>query len=332
MTTTNTKRLWVCAAVFSVSMLSACGDSDLEEIHEQELNDAIASLEAPEMAAASPDNEASTPASPDNEASTAASPETEASTPANIDLSLYDLTFSDEFNAMSLDASKWNTILFDPDTVIFEQLQYYVDIQDEDEAQIFDSPFSFNGDHLTISATQTPDEQRSEANEQPYLSGILTTRNKLDITYGYIEARVDVEEGLGIWPSLWMLASGADGLLPEIYVFEHDGGRPDSVFHNYNYVDDEGLLRSPGQQEIEATGFSDNFHTVGLQWSPGELLFFIDGQASYRIIGDKVPAEDMYLIFSLAIGGIWTGAPDATTPDPAKLSVDYIRVYQLKDQ
>ena len=332
MTTTNTKRLWVCAAVFSVSMLSACGDSDLEEIHEQELNDAIAALEAPEMAAASPDNEASTPASPDNEASTPASPETGASTPANIDLSLYDLTFSDEFNGTSIDASKWNTILFDPDTVIFEQLQYYVDIQDEDEAQIFDSPFSFNGDHLTISATQTPDEQRSEANEQPYLSGILTTRNKLDITYGYIEARVDVEEGRGIWPSLWMLASGAGGLLPEIYILEHDGGRPDSVFHNYNYVDDEGLLRSPGQQQIEAIGFSDNFHTVGLQWSPGELLFFIDGQASYRIIGDKVPAEDMYLIFSLAIGGIWTGAPDATTPDPATLSVDYIRVYQLKNQ
>ena len=311
MTTTNIKRPFAFAAVVSVSILSACGDSDLEEIHEQELNDAIASLEAaPEVAAASPD--------------------TEASTPDNIDLSLYNLTFSDEFNDMSLDASKWNTALFDPDTVIFDQLQYYVDTQDED--QILDSPFSFNGEHLTISATQTPEEQRAEANEQPYLSGILTTRNKLDITYGYIEARVDVEEGRGIWPSFWMLASGDDGLLPEIYVFEYDGGRPDSVFHNYNYVDSEGLLRSPGQQEIEAIGFSDNFHTVGLQWSPEELLFYIDGQASYRIIGDKVPAEDMYLILSLAIGGIWTGAPDATTPDPATLSIDYVRVYQLKDE
>ena len=326
MTTTNIKRLYACAAVVSVSILSACSNSDLEEIHEQELNDAIASFEATDAATDEAPDE-----SPDESPELgAASPNTEASTPADIDLSLYDLTFSDEFNGTTLDASKWNTSLFDPDVVILDQLQYYVDTQDEE--QIFDTPFSFDGQNLTISATLTPDEQRAEANEQAYLSGILSTRNKLDITYGYIEARVDVEEGRGIWPSLWMLASGGDGLLPEVYILEHDGGRPDSVFHNYNYVDEEGLLRSPGQQEIAATGFSDNFHTVGLKWSPEELLFYIDGEASYRIIGDKVPAEDMYLIFSLAIGGIWTGAPDATTPIPAKFSIDYIRVYQLKDQ
>ena len=310
MTTINMKLLNAIAVSLSVSMLSACGDSDLEEIHEQELDDAIVSFEAPLVSSALPNSE--------------------SITPANIDLSDYELVFGDEFNDMTLDANKWTTSLWPEDTIVFNQLQFYVDIQND--TQTLNSPFTLNGQYLTISATPTPDDQRSIANEQAYLSGILSTRDTFDLTFGYIEARVDVETGRGIWPSLWMFGSASDGLRPELYLLEHDGAKADSIFYNYNYVDNDGNLRSTGQREVEFEGFADSFHTIGLKWTSEEILFYINGQPSYRIVGQNVPNEDMFLILNLAMGGIWPGAPDATTPDPATFKVDYIRVYQLKDQ
>lgn len=305
MTTGHMKVITASVACLLALTLSSCGDSDLIELHERELDDAIAELELPEQTG-------------------------EEALPTDLDLSQFELIFSDEFNGTSIDEAKWDTSLFSSDTVIFEQLQFYVDALDPDET--LPSPFSFDGEHLSISATTTTDDQRASANEQAYLSGILTTRDRFTLQYGYIEARMDLPEGRGIWPSLWMLGADNEGRMPEVYIFEYDGAKPDSVFHNYNYVDEDGNLRSPSQQESEVTGISEGFHTFGLRWTPSEMLFYINGQPSWRIIGENLPDEQMYMVLNLAMGGVWPGAPDGTTPDPAILEVDYIRVYELSDQ
>ncbi|MFK7860628.1 MAG: family 16 glycosylhydrolase [Granulosicoccus sp.] len=304
----NMKKAYL-VCLFSLS-LSACGESDLEDIHDQRLDDAIAAEDSPVIAPALPD--------------------TDIQSPPSVDLSEYELVFSDEFQGNELDGTKWGTSALGSDTIIFNQLQYYVDTQSDDETLA--SPFTFDGEHMTINATTTPDSQRADANGQAYLSGLLTTRDTFDFTYGYIEARVNVEQGRGLWPSLWMLGAESDDLLPEVYVFEYDGAKPDSVFHNYNFLGTDGNLRSNGQEEIQVSGFSEGFHTLGLRWSPEELLFYVDGQPTYLITGESVPGDDMYLILNLAIGGVWLGAPDATTPDPATLEVDYVRVYQEVSQ
>jgi len=41
-----------------------------------------------------------------------------------------------------------------------------------------------------------------------------------------------------------------------------------------------------------------------------------------------LPQQDMYLILNLAIGGVWVDEPDASTPSPAELIVDYVRIYE----
>jgi len=301
------------AVTLSVT-LSACGESDLEEEHEQLLDDAFAAAQNPALGSADPDTD----------------PDAEVPSPTSIDVSNYDLVFSDEFDGNSLDADNWSTSLFSSDTVIFEQLQYYVDTQNAQ--QTLSSPFTFNGQSLTISATKTPDDDRADANEQPYLSGLLTSREAFNFTYGYIEARVKVQAGLGIWPMFWMLGSNTDGISPEVYIFEYDGSKVNSVFHNYIYRDAENNQRSNGQREVQADSFSEGFQTVGLRWTPNELLYYVNGQPSYRVIGENVPKENMYLTLNLAMGGNWPGAPDGTTPDPATLEVDYVRIYQEKSQ
>lgn len=246
-----------------------------------------------------------------------------------VDLSLYNLVFSDEFRGSSIDADKWNTALtWGPDLVVYDQLQYYVDLQNFPDFGY--NPFNLDGEILTLTAVETPDNLRAAANEQPWLSGVLTSAGKFDFTYGYIETRIDTQEGRGVWPGFWLLSSEFAGLKPELFVMEYDGSKPGSLFHNYNYQDADGNLRSPGQWEVSSTDFSNGFHTVGVAWSPQELLFYIDSVPRYRIVGQNVSSQNMYLILNLAVGGIWTGAPDGTTPRPASIAIDYVRVYQLK--
>lgn len=296
--------------------LTACGQSDLIDLQERELDDARNASQAPLVGPANP----------------AEPPDVGIDNPVqssnSVDLSLYDLAFNDEFQGSSIDADKWNTRLtWGPDVSIFDQHQYYVDVQNS--ANFGYNPFSFDGETLTISAIETPDALRASANEQAWLSGTLTSANKFEFTYGYIEARVDLQPGRGVWPSFWMLSQEVEGLNPQLFVMEYDGSKPDSIFHNYNYQDIDGNLRSPGQWEVVQPGISEGFHTIGLEWSPQELLYYIDGEPRYRIVGENVSSQDMYLILNLAIGGVWPGAPDGTTAKPATLVVDYVRVYQL---
>ena len=152
------------------------------------------------------------------------------------------------------------------------------------------------------------------------------------MTYGYIEARIDLPEGAGLWPAFWMLGSDFEGLKPELYILEHNGATPDSAFLNYNYHDEDGNLRSPGQLEVTETGLADGFQLYAVQWSSEEIIYYIDGEPRYRIIGSNVPAQPMYLLLNLAVGGVWVGAPDAsTTGFPAGMRIDYVRAYQSAD-
>jgi beta-glucanase (GH16 family) len=64
-------------------------------------------------------------------------------------------------------------------------------------------------------------------------------------------------------------------------------------------------------------------------WQPDRLVWYIDGVERYRT-SDHVPAEPMYLIANLAVGGNWPGAPDNTTVFPADLEIDYIAVWQAE--
>jgi beta-glucanase (GH16 family) len=70
---------------------------------------------------------------------------------------------------------------------------------------------------------------------------------------------------------------------------------------------------------------TDGFHVHKVVWSPGKLVFSIDGKVTSTITSD-VPSMPMYPIFDLALG-----APgyriNATTSSPLRMEIDYIRVY-----
>ncbi len=320
-------RIAVCVAL--ALSLAACGDSDLEQLHAESLEAALkeANESDPLVGAAAPAVEMPEAAMPEIAMPENGLPAPSAATLQVIDANEYSLVFHDEFTGTSLDSDKWNTAMaWGPELTINDEQQYYVDTQSNPNSEF--NPFSFDGEALIISAASTPDSMVGSVNGQSYVSGALTTLNKFDMSYGYIEARVDVPEGRGLWPSLWMLGTDFVDLKPQLYLMEFNGGNPNSFYHNYNYTDAEGNLRSPKQHEVVVNGASAGWHTMGVRWSVGELTYYVNGYPTFKITGENVPSQAMYFIMNLAVGGLWVDEPDDSTPQPSEFKVDYVRVYQ----
>lgn len=79
----------------------------------------------------------------------------------------------------------------------------------------------------------------------------------------------------------------------------------------------------------------DAFHTYTLIKRPNEVIWQVDGVQYHRITPASMPAggtwafeKPMFLLLNLAIGGDWPGSPDATTPLPARMPVDLVRIYK----
>jgi beta-glucanase (GH16 family) len=147
--------------------------------------------------------------------------------------------------------------------------------------------------------------------------------------YGYFELRAKPPRGKGLWPAFWLLPKRTGAWPPELDVMEQIGSQPHTVLMAQHYRDPAGV---PGKHSRTWTGpdFTAGFHTFGMSWSPEAVVWYIDGVERFRSHLD-IPAEEMYLLVNLAVGGEVAGEPDATTRFPSHLEVDYVRVWKDPD-
>ena len=111
---------------------------------------------------------------------------------------------------------------------------------------------------------------------------------------------------------------------PEIDVLEARGSNTNRV--NFNVHFDEAV--TGGSYTDTGTDFSGGYHTFAVDWQPTALTFYVDGIERWRYTGAGIPSEPMYLVLNLAVGGVYDGSPDASTPFPSYFDVDYVRVWQ----
>ena len=152
-------------------------------------------------------------------------------------------------------------------------------------------------------------------------------------TYGRFEWRAKLPAGVGMWPALWMMGTnfplvGWPGC-GEIDVVENNGSNPDFV---------QGSLHSNGGDPTAIHNFTGgesvtNFHTYLLDWEPGSIKWFVDGQV-YETQSSQTPFNaPFFFLMNLAVGGQYVGSPTisqikAGTVFPAELQVDYVRIYE----
>ena len=253
-----------------------------------------------------------------------------------LDLNTMHLTFDDEFNSLSLYngvSGTWNpTYGYSSDLNNFashvhgEEKQIYVDpaFTGTTSGALGANPFSIQDGILNITAAPTSPALADALGGYQYTSGLITTQQTFQQTYGYFEMSARLPDGQGLWPAFWLLPAGGWGP-PEIDVVEMLGNNPSTIYTT---------AHSTVTGQLQSTSFASNvadtsagFHTYGVDWEPDQITWYFDGQ---QIAQTATPADmhsPMYMLANLAVGGNWPGSPDATTAFPANMQIDYIRAY-----
>lgn len=196
---------------------------------------------------------------------------------------------------------------------------------------------------LTITAKEESIQGKS------YTSGKLYTEPTFSQTYGKFEAKMKLPAGDGLWPAFWMMPATDDyggwASTGELDIMEARGRLIDEVggaiHYGRNWPNNKFAAKEyhfPSGQNIT------DFHVYGVEWEPGEIRWYVDGEL-YQTInnwdswGADQPAKyafpapfdkPFFMILNLAVGGNYDGGRvPSSSMMPAEMIVDYVRVYEL---
>jgi beta-glucanase (GH16 family) len=169
-------------------------------------------------------------------------------------------------------------------------------------------------------------------------SARMNTYGKFSLTYGTVSARIKLPRGQGLLPAFWLMGTDIYSVgwprSGEIDVIE----TPSITTSYTNHL--HGSTSSGGHWQLGNSGaiadLSTDYHVYSVTKSQNQISISIDGRTvgSYRSSqlssGQQwVFNKPTYVLFSLAVGGNWPGAPDLTTPNPSYMLIDWIRAYSL---
>ncbi len=240
-------------------------------------------------------------------------------------------TFADEFNGPAgspVDGSKWR-VETGNNGGNNREYQYYTN-------RTQNVATDGQGNLVITARRENPGNYSCWYGRCQYTSARLNTSGKFSQTYGHFEIRMKMSHGQGMWPAFWMMGTTGGGWPNngEIDVMENIGREPNTV---------HGTIHGPGYSGAGGIGaafngprFADGFHTFRLDWAPNSLVWSVDN----RVFQRRSPADlggrqwvfnnrPFYLLLNLAVGGDWPGAPNAGTPMPNTIVVDYVRVTTL---
>jgi beta-glucanase (GH16 family) len=180
-----------------------------------------------------------------------------------------------------------------------------------------------------------------------YTSARLKTQGLFSFQYGRFEMRAQVPEAQGFWPAGWLLGNNISTInwpaCGEMDVLERiDAAKtPD---WNEGSVHGTGFTGTVGLGTIynfPAGQTAAGWHTYGMIWKPGSVAYYVDN-SSQPYVTYTNPAsltglagavwpfdggQSSFILLNMAVGGDWPGSPNAGTPFPSQMLVDYVRVY-----
>jgi beta-glucanase (GH16 family) len=167
------------------------------------------------------------------------------------------------------------------------------------------------------------------------------------VQYGRIEARMKLPVGAGLWPAFWMLGTnigsvgwptcGEQDIME--WVPQYTPTTTSSHIHGPGYSGANGIganFTFPNGGRVDDAGY----HTYGLIWSVNKLQFYRDDYTKpfLTLTPANIPSgtqwvynQPFFILLNLAVGGNFPGNPTSSTPNPAIVLVDYVRVYQLQN-
>ncbi len=246
----------------------------------------------------------------------------------------YTLVFNDEFNTDGLpDPAKW-----DYDTHrnkqgwYNEEAQYYARARPEN-SRVEGGVLIIEARKEKLSRAEFPD-----SGGQKYTSARLMTKGKAAWTYGFYEIRAKLPCGIGTWPAIWMLPEKNGFKWPddgEIDIMEHVGFVPGEINQTVHTKGMNHILGTHDLVKTQVPTACGQMHRYQLLWTPEYIAMSVDDTPRFGLVNNGDPAiwpfdQPMHLLLNIAVGGVWGGEKGIKdNAFPAKMEVDYVRVYQL---
>lgn len=162
-----------------------------------------------------------------------------------------------------------------------------------------------------------------------YTSGWVQSKAAYNTQFGYIEARINFPYQPGLWPAFWTFVG--DGVVgpnnaAEIDIAEMLGEEGPNILttniHRTFPNDDHFVKHSP----INYNWNSGTWHTYAVEWSPSKIIWYVDNYP-IRVFPNHGIIDPVTIILSI---GLRNAFIDWTT-FPQKMYVDYVKVYNLKN-
>jgi beta-glucanase (GH16 family) len=143
--------------------------------------------------------------------------------------------------------------------------------------------------------------------------------------------------GGGLWPAFWLVGDNIDAVghpeSGEIDVVETLGRRPIEV---EQHAHGPGLNFGSEFDLPEGQSVTD-WHTYAIEWFPHAIEWQVDGATTRTLTRAEAGTgwvfdHPFYILLNLAVGGDWPAPPDSATAFPARMLVDYVRVYRVEHQ
>ena len=212
--------------------------------------------------------------------------------------------FADNFTGTTLDRSKWRVYSGQPGG---------------DPGGWFDpNHVSVAGGNLVISGYKDP------ADGGVWATGGVSSSTGLVQTYGKYLVRFRFDQGRGIAHAI-LLWPADDTWPPEIDFSEDNGANRQTDYATLHYGPSNTMVGN--QVSVDLT----KWHTFGVEWTAGRLVYTLDGAAWATVRNANVPSVPMVLDIQTqgwACGtSTWEQCPNATTPSRVNLYVDWAVAY-----
>jgi beta-glucanase (GH16 family) len=168
-----------------------------------------------------------------------------------------------------------------------------------------------------------------------YTSARMKTQGRKTFNFGRIEARIALPGKQGVWPAFWALGSNISSVgwpaSGEIDIMEQIN-TSDNILGTVHW---QGSSGNHAQYGGSTTTSVVDYHVYAVEWSLESIRWFVDGRQFHVIDitngigGTEEFQRDFFLLLNMAVGGNLPGFNIDDRALPARMLVDYVRVYQL---
>jgi beta-glucanase (GH16 family) len=163
-----------------------------------------------------------------------------------------------------------------------------------------------------------------------YATGGISTEKSFSQLYGKFTVRFRMDKGYGINYVVLLWPATQDGP-PEVNIAE-DNGKSRNLITSTLHWGGHGTPADYTVKSLSGVDFTQ-WHTVGLEWTPGRLILLLDGHEWSRFESANVPKIKMALALQTQAwycGGNFSDCPNSTTPANVNMQVDWAVAYAMK--